>query len=410
MARHAPDTRVDWAGDRDRDRPRQARSPGLLPSTTSRSSRRGAPATPRTCLVELADRRLPVRPAVRGRPDGLGDVARTRRSRSGGSAASACSTSRACGPATTDPTPLARRDRLARPSAGDGADAGDLRRADQARADHRAPQADARRRGDRRRCAVPAAHPAALEDRRRRRRRPVRHPRHHRVGRARLQPRPSRSTSSGSSTSSTCRSSSAAPRPTPRRCTSCAPARPGVLVGFGGGAAHTTRQRSASTPRWRPRSPTSPRARRDYLDESGGRYVHVIADGGMGTSGRHRQGDRLRRRRRDARARRWPGRSEAPGRGFHWGPEAHHARAAARRAASQVGAVASLEEILLRARAGPPTARRTSSAPCVGRWRPPATPTSRSSSASRSSSRRTRTGWAPDPRLETSRSDRPRRQ
>ena len=26
-------------------------------------------------------------------------------------------------------------------------------------------------------------------------------------------------------------------------------------------------------------------ARRDYLDESGGRYVHVIADGGVGTSG-----------------------------------------------------------------------------------------------------------------------------
>ena len=26
-------------------------------------------------------------------------------------------------------------------------------------------------------------------------------------------------------------------------------------------------------------------ARRDYLDESGGRYVHVIADGGLGTSG-----------------------------------------------------------------------------------------------------------------------------
>jgi thiazole synthase ThiGH ThiG subunit len=26
-------------------------------------------------------------------------------------------------------------------------------------------------------------------------------------------------------------------------------------------------------------------ARRDYLDESGGRYVHVIADGGMGQSG-----------------------------------------------------------------------------------------------------------------------------
>lgn len=26
-------------------------------------------------------------------------------------------------------------------------------------------------------------------------------------------------------------------------------------------------------------------ARRDYLDESGGRYVHVIADGSMGNSG-----------------------------------------------------------------------------------------------------------------------------
>src|SRR5699024_6532392 len=26
-------------------------------------------------------------------------------------------------------------------------------------------------------------------------------------------------------------------------------------------------------------------ARRDYMDESGGRYVHVIADGGLGTSG-----------------------------------------------------------------------------------------------------------------------------
>ena len=42
-------------------------------------------------------------------------------------------------------------------------------------------------------------------------------------------------------------------------------------------------------------------ARRDYLDETGGRYVHLIADGGISTSRRHRQGDRLRRRRGDAR-------------------------------------------------------------------------------------------------------------
>ena len=42
-------------------------------------------------------------------------------------------------------------------------------------------------------------------------------------------------------------------------------------------------------------------ARRDYLDETGGRYVHLIADGDMQTSRRHRQGAGLRRRRGDAR-------------------------------------------------------------------------------------------------------------
>ena len=49
----------------------------------------------------LADRRLPLRAADPRRPDGLGDVARRPRSRSGSSAGSACSTSRASGPATT---------------------------------------------------------------------------------------------------------------------------------------------------------------------------------------------------------------------------------------------------------------------------------------------------------------------
>ena len=48
-------------------------------------------------------------------------------------------------------------------------------------------------------------------------------------------------------------------------------------------------------------------ARRDYMDESGGRYVHVIADGGMGRSGDIVKADRLRRRRRDARRRAGPG-------------------------------------------------------------------------------------------------------
>ena len=65
-------------------------------------------------------------------------------------------------------------------------------------------------------------------------------------------------------------------------------------------------------------------ARRDYLDESGGRYVHVIADGGVGTSGDIVRAvacgaDAVMLGAALARA------TDAPGRGFHWGPEAHHA-------------------------------------------------------------------------------------
>src|SRR4029079_961268 len=64
-------------------------------------------------------------------------------------------------------------------------------------------------------------------------------------------------------------------------------------------------------------------ARRDYLDESGGRYVHVIADGGMGTSGDLVKAiacgaDAVMLGAVLARS------VEAPGRGWHWGPEAHH--------------------------------------------------------------------------------------
>ena len=76
----------------------------------------------------------------------------------------------------------------------------------------------------------------------------------------------------------------------------------GVLVGFGGGAAHTTAHRARRRAcRWRSAIADVAAARRDYLDESGGRYVHVIADGGDRPVRRHRQGDRLRRRRRDGR-------------------------------------------------------------------------------------------------------------
>ena len=59
----------------------------------------------------------------------------------------------------------------------------------------------------------------------------------------------------------------------------------GVLVGFGGGAAHTTRRTLGIHAPMATAVADVAAARRDYLDESGGRYVHVIADGGMGDSG-----------------------------------------------------------------------------------------------------------------------------
>ncbi len=93
-------------------------------------------------------------------------------------------------------------------------------------------------------------------------------------------------------------------------------------------------------------------ARRDYLDESGGRYVHVIADGGMGRSGDIVKAvacgaDAVMLGAALARA------AEAPGRGWHWGPEAHHPDLPRGRRV-QVGTVGSLEEILVgpRCRAG----------------------------------------------------------
>ncbi len=97
----------------------------------------------------------------------------------------------------------------------------------------------------------------------------------------------------------------------------------GVLVGFGGGAAHTTRRTLGIHAPMASAIADVAAARRDYLDESGGRYVHVIADGGMGTSGDIVKAvacgaDAVMLGAALARA------TDAPGRGFHWGPEAHH--------------------------------------------------------------------------------------
>ncbi|GAA3422822.1 GuaB3 family IMP dehydrogenase-related protein [Streptosporangium sandarakinum] len=97
----------------------------------------------------------------------------------------------------------------------------------------------------------------------------------------------------------------------------------GVLVGFGGGASHTTRTvLGVAVPMATAISDVAA-ARRDYMDESGGRYVHVIADGGMGTSGDIAKAiacgsDAVMVGSPLARA------AEAPGRGFHWGSEAQH--------------------------------------------------------------------------------------
>ena len=103
----------------------------------------------------------------------------------------------------------------------------------------------------------------------------------------------------------------------------------GVLVGFGGGAAHTTRTVLGVAVPMASAVADVAAARRDYMDESGGRYVHVIADGSIGKSGDIAKAvacgaDAVMVGSPFARA------TDAPGRGFHWGAEAHHAGAAAR--------------------------------------------------------------------------------
>jgi IMP dehydrogenase len=118
----------------------------------------------------------------------------------------------------------------------------------------------------------------------------------------------------------------------------------GVLVGFGGGAASTTRTALGIHTPMATAVADVAAARRDYMDESGGRYVHVIADGGLGTSGDLIKAmacgaDAVMLGAALAKA------SDAPGRGWHWGQEAHH-EDLPRGKRMPVGSVAPLAEIV----------------------------------------------------------------
>jgi len=118
----------------------------------------------------------------------------------------------------------------------------------------------------------------------------------------------------------------------------------GVLVGFGGGAASTTRRSLGIHAPMATAVADVAGARRDYLDESGGRYVHVIADGGLGISGDVIKAiacgaDAVMLGSALARA------EEAPGGGWHWGAEAHHPELP-RGHRVEVGTVAPLQQLL----------------------------------------------------------------
>jgi IMP dehydrogenase len=118
----------------------------------------------------------------------------------------------------------------------------------------------------------------------------------------------------------------------------------GVLAGFGGGSGHTTAAVLGVAVPMATAIADVAAARRDYLDESGGRYVHVLADGGMTRSGDIAKAlacgaDAVMVGSPFARA------AQAPGRGYHWGSEAHHPDVP-RGARVKVGTVGTLEQIL----------------------------------------------------------------
>ena len=118
----------------------------------------------------------------------------------------------------------------------------------------------------------------------------------------------------------------------------------GVLVGFGGGAVSANRNTTGVHAPMATAIADVAEARRDYMDESGGRYVQVIADGGMGDSGSFIKAfalgaDAVMLGSPLARAK------EAPGKGMHWGAEARH-QTLPRGFRTNVGTVGTLEDIM----------------------------------------------------------------
>lgn len=119
----------------------------------------------------------------------------------------------------------------------------------------------------------------------------------------------------------------------------------GVLVGVGPGTADNARGVLGLGVPTATAVCDAAAARRDYLDESGGRYVHVIADGGMRTGGDIAKAvacgaDAVMLGAPLARA------AEAPGGGWHWGMEAVH-RELPLGARVRVGTAGTLQEVVL---------------------------------------------------------------
>ncbi len=150
----------------------------------------------------------------------------------------------------------------------------------------------------------------------------------------------------------------------------------GVLVEAGGAATSTNAQVLGTVPMATAISDVA-EAWREYLDESGGRYVHVIADGSMGYSG-----DIVKALAcgADAMLGAAGAGDRGPRQGLALGFEARH-DSLPRGRRVKVDQVGSLLEVIV----GPshsPDGTMNMAMRCAGRWHPPATRRSRRSSAS----------------------------